>query len=641
MQYPALLSGTAGSIAYAYDRIGNMLSQSSNITATENGLPLTNLGTMSYGGTAVPSGRIGRSSGQPGPHALTAVSGGSRSYPYDANGNMETIDGMTCTSDFKDRLIAVENAQMRADYTYDYTDRRITKRVLSKSPPLPISPSSPEYTIYVDRTYELRPSGEPTKYVWNGETRVARVTTNLNATQRLQRFTLHPGWNLCTLAVALTNAGTLLRIRASAVGELAVRGTPAAAASVNYPAGRHWIGNATFQPLDLATALPAEAPLWFWQSSTQAWRYRLRSALSTASDAPARLEPGEAIFALHTAAFTLAPADPTLEVRFYHQDHLGSSSVMTDATGQLVSESTFYPFGHPRNEHEPRNMKEAYGFTQKERDGESGLNYFEARFLYAATNRMCSVDPVADMVLSPIADGNDNFILRRPQYHNTYAYALNNPLCLKDSSGCLTIIVPGTWNVQAEWKGSRFQQQVEKTFGEKAIVLENAGMDNTKSARLAASQQLVSLINKLAKDGEPINIVAHSHGGNVAALASFSKELRHKIEIIVNLNRPIRSDYTTNRPMVNRMINAFSYADEVQPYGGACSDGRRVERAVLSCNLNPFSGSKAERLHNLGAQNIDVTRWAPGHSDIRLFPQAWDKLIEPAIQSPSPAQYQK
>jgi RHS repeat-associated protein len=187
---------------------------------------------------------------------------------------------------------------------------------------------------------------------------------------------------------------------------------------VNYPAGRHWIGNATFQPLDLATALPAEAPLWFWQSSTQAWRYRLPSALSTASDAPARLEPGEAIFALHTAAFTLAPADPPLEVRYYHQDHLGSSSVMTDATGQLVSESTFYPFGHPRNEHEPRNVKEAYGFTQKERDGESGLSYHEARYVNVTISRFISVDPTG-----------------QSDYHSPYAYCRNNPLRLCDPTG--------------------------------------------------------------------------------------------------------------------------------------------------------------------------------------------------------------
>lgn len=459
VQYPALLSGSAGSISYAYDRIGNLLSQTSNIIATENGLPLTNLGTMSYGGTMGPTGRIGRNGGQPGPHALTAVSGGSRSYPYDSNGNMQTIDGMTCTWDFKDRLIAVENATMRADYTYDYTDRRITKRVTPKQSVPAVPAGSPSSVSYIDRTYELREDGSPVKYVWNGETRVARVTTNLNATQRLQRFRLQPGWNLCTLAVALTNGGTqlnvapvqnvyrydaatqtyatvaaneslptgtLLRVRASTAGELAVRGTPAVAASVTYPAGRHWIGNATFQPLVLATALPADAPLWFFDATTQAWRYRLPSTLGTASDTPARLEPGEAIFALHTATFTLAPADPTLEVRYYHQDHLGSSSVMTDATGQLVSETAFYPFGSPRQEHKPRSTKEAYGFTQKEKDEESGLASFDIRYCAFGLDRFSSCDPI---ILS--FDHAQN-----PQMANSYAYCSNNPLKYNDPSGC-------------------------------------------------------------------------------------------------------------------------------------------------------------------------------------------------------------
>ena len=51
---------------------------------------------------------------------------------------MTNIDGLVCTWDFKDRLVAVENAEMRATYTYDYTDRRILKQVWPKatsSPP--------------------------------------------------------------------------------------------------------------------------------------------------------------------------------------------------------------------------------------------------------------------------------------------------------------------------------------------------------------------------------------------------------------------------------------------------------------------------------------------------------------------------
>ena len=200
---------------------------------------------------------------------------------------------------------------------------------------------------------------------------------------------------------------------------------------MSYPAGRQWIGNATFQPLDLATSLPADAPLWFWQASTQAWRYRLPSALSTVSDAPARLEPGEAIFALHTAAFTLAPADPKLEVRYYHQDHLGSSSVMTEATGQLVSESTFYPFGHSRQKIQPRGLEDIYQFGQKEKDEESGLDYFEARRLISGIGVFASVDPLAT---SPPVK-----FLAWPQTQNAYSYAARNPVVLSDPSGGETV----------------------------------------------------------------------------------------------------------------------------------------------------------------------------------------------------------
>lgn len=456
VQYPTLLGGNSGSISYAYDRIGNMLSQTSNISASENGLPLTNLGTMSYGGTMGPIGRIGRDGDQPGPHALTGVSGGNRSYLYDANGNMENIDGLACTWDFKDRLVATENAQMRAEYTYDYTDRRITKKITQKASAI----HHPQSTIYIDRTYELREDGEPVKYVWNGETRVARVTRNLNSTERIQRFALQPGWNICALAVSLTNAGsqlaspllaeafrhdpvanayhpiaaneslpagTLLRLRASAAGELAVRGIPSTPAATAVSSGRNWLANTAFQPLDLATQVPAAASLWFFDAASQSWRIRFVGELATVSNAPAKLQPGEALLAVHNAPFTLTSADPTLEVRFYHQDHLGSSSVMSDATGQLVSETAFYPFGHPRQQHEPRGVKEAYGFTQKEWDGESGLNYYEARYMITSVGYLLSVDPIAKA--SNLERKGD------PQSLSAYRYCGNNPLMNLDQDG--------------------------------------------------------------------------------------------------------------------------------------------------------------------------------------------------------------
>ena len=45
-----------------------------------------------------------------------------------------------------------------------------------------------------------------------------------------------------------------------------------------------------------------------------------------------------------------------------------AKSVMTDASGVLIEETAFYPFGTPRNEHRIRQIEESYKFTQKERD---------------------------------------------------------------------------------------------------------------------------------------------------------------------------------------------------------------------------------------------------------------------------------
>ena len=214
-----------GSINYRYDRIGNMLAQNSDIAHFEKAWSVTRLGSMSYGAAGGRLGRIGRAPADPpGPHALTSVSQLAtnnpqpRIYPYDANGNMTVIDGLTNTWDFKDRLVAAEDATMRADYTYDYTDRRITKRVAWKSPcPLGREGQGEGVTTvsYINKYFEVREHDAPTKYVWNGNTRVARVIGSLNTNQRVQRLRLWPGWNLLSIAVDGTTLPSSAQITAA------------------------------------------------------------------------------------------------------------------------------------------------------------------------------------------------------------------------------------------------------------------------------------------------------------------------------------------------------------------------------------------------------------------------------------------
>jgi RHS repeat-associated protein len=126
--------------------------------------------------------------------------------------------------------------------------------------------------------------------------------------------------------------------------------------------------------------------------------------------------------------------EPALRIRYYHQDHLGSSAAMTDAVGELIEEAAFYPSGIPRYEHRLRSIDESYRFTQKERDRESGLHYFEARYLIARSGRFASIDP---MYAAPdtLTSSELGSFLARPQELNLYAYAFNNPLRYNDPNG--------------------------------------------------------------------------------------------------------------------------------------------------------------------------------------------------------------
>src|SRR2546426_12088170 len=61
-------------------------------------------------------------------------------------------------------------------------------------------------TVYVGRHFEVREHDQPTKYVFNGATRVATIIGSLSTNSRIQRFRLYPGWNLLSLAVTALNA---------------------------------------------------------------------------------------------------------------------------------------------------------------------------------------------------------------------------------------------------------------------------------------------------------------------------------------------------------------------------------------------------------------------------------------------------
>jgi RHS repeat-associated protein len=80
-------------------------------------------------------------------------------------------------------------------------------------------------------------------------------------------------------------------------------------------------------------------------------------------------------------------------------------------------------------------------FMGKERDAETGPDYFGARYLSAAQGRFVSPDPFS--AVDALGGQAFDDYLGNPQYWNRDSYSLNNPLKYKDSEGGLPHAVVG------------------------------------------------------------------------------------------------------------------------------------------------------------------------------------------------------
>ena len=93
---------------------------------------------------------------------------------------------------------------------------------------------------------------------------------------------------------------------------------------------------------------------------------------------------------LRAAAATLM-AGSGGTVRFFHQDHLGTTMAATDAAGAVMNRETHYPYGLHRSV--SGGSSEEYGYTDKEHDEGVELTNFGARYLDSWVGRWSMPDP--------------------------------------------------------------------------------------------------------------------------------------------------------------------------------------------------------------------------------------------------------
>ena len=184
---------------------------------------------------------------------------------------------------------------------------------------------------------------------------------------------------------------------------------------------------------------------------------------------------------------------------YYHPDHLGSSSYITNLEGEVVQHIEYVPFGEVFVEERNNIWNTPYLFNAKEFDEETGLYYYGARYYDPHISLWITTDPIKN------------------KYPNisSYCYTANNPVRFIDPDGRIIKLPKGTTSEQIFIVLGNIQKLTDDKVvfstqkdGSVRIKIASLGKGNK-----SAGTRLIRRINS-SKRIMTINIISEKEEGN-------------------------------------------------------------------------------------------------------------------------------
>jgi RHS repeat-associated protein len=270
-----------------------------------------------------------------------------------------------------------------------------------------------------------------------------------------------------------------------------------------------------------------------------------------------------------------------------------------------------YPFGMlVPNRHSNDNYR--YGFQGQEKDDEikggkgNSLNY-KYRMHDPRVGRFFAVDP----------------LFKDYPYNSTYAFSENRVMDAVELEGREAFFIHGTVLQMFGGRSSTFMfekrdnivKELPKVLGNKTS---NVGFEwnggNSDGERQSAAEELVEYVLKNRKPGEPISLVGHSHGGNVAIEAANILVKKHRIQAneitVVAINTPRQKEITLENIDV-RLIAISGKGDLIQSFA---SDSKWKEpNTVKNTDFNMHFDDKEGGLdvNHVGPSDKNTNEWLP------------------------------
>jgi RHS repeat-associated protein len=268
------------------------------------------------------------------------------------------------------------------------------------------------------------------------------------------------------------------------------------------------------------------------------------------------------------------PGDISDSITYNLEDQIGSSSIRLNTTGSIIDKEEYYPFGDSSLR---TFSKKRYRYVGKEKDLESGLYYYGARYYAAWTCRFISVDPLA---------GDYPF-------YTPYNYAGNKPVNKVDIDG-----------MQEEGSPT-----MDKGSTQPNREGENSANHNSDGVKI--------YIHKV-DENQTISEIALKYGTSVDAIREANpKTQNRKLKDQINLGENLKVPVSQEKITINEDVGSF----EIESYKGLDSGvsytGERYFMEIL-LNFTP----------NNNDVNINYVQTVQTNFDWQEALKAWDKVGE-------------
>jgi RHS repeat-associated protein len=237
--------------------------------------------------------------------------------------------------------------------------------------------------------------------------------------------------------------------------------------------------------------------------------------------------------AFSTTAAKNAPESTTRVLFWYHPDYLGNVDLVTERDGNTYEFFTYNPWGEEMHQYNANtfSFSSPYRFNSKEKDAETGLHYYGARYYHSRLSVWMSVDPLVHVTLEP------------------YIFSGNNPVMFVDPDG--RQIDP---SVAQEWSDNKSQIQ------SKVNELRTQGVELISQLSTARPDQVGSIMDQIGELDSRINTLK----GTLSDMSKMESNKKTTYTLSGNtMNGAGVTYYNTSKKMVEIVYSSGDIANFV------------------------------------------------------------------------------